>query len=141
MAENQKSYNIKVPVFTTTMKDDTEKLFGKITYSDMLDVLKTKINDFRSEISFANRNKTKQTVISKIAFTEHILGAENVPCLLLQISAYTTNFYDGYFEAGEKIAIQRDNKLGNENNFVLLYPIIKGFNSQKLYKLFSRFSL
>jgi hypothetical protein len=98
--------------------------------------LKTKINDFKSEYSFENRNKTKKTVISKINFTEHILGSENVPCVLLQISAFNTNFYDGYFEADEKIQIQRDNKLGNENNFVLIYPVIKGINSQNYTSYF-----
>jgi hypothetical protein len=134
MATKEKSYNIKVPVFTTTMKDDTEGLFGKITYSELLDVLKAKINGFQSEVCFDNRNKTKKTVISKINFSEHILG--EVPCLLLQISAFNTNFYDGYFEAAEKIPIQRDNKLGNENNFVLLYPVIKGFNSQNYTSYF-----
>jgi hypothetical protein len=127
MATKEKSYIIKVPVFTTTMKDDTEGLFGKVSYSEMLDVLKTKINNFQSEVSFENRNKTKKTVISKINFIENTLG--EVPCLLLQISAYSTNFYDGYFEAEEKIPIQRSNKLGNENNFVLLYPVIKGLSS------------
>jgi hypothetical protein len=50
--EKEKSYIIKVPVFTTTMEDDTEGFFGKTTYSDMLDFLKTKINDFKSEYSF-----------------------------------------------------------------------------------------
>jgi hypothetical protein len=34
------------------MKDDTEGLFGKTAYSDMLDFLKAKINDFKSEYSF-----------------------------------------------------------------------------------------
>jgi len=124
----EKSYNIKVPVFTTTMKDDTEGFFGKVTYTEMLDVLKNKINAFKSEISFENRNKTKKTVISKINFTEHTLG--ETPCLLLQVSAFITNIYDGYFEASEKIQIQKDNKLGNESNFILLYPVIKGYDSR-----------
>lgn len=132
--EKEKSYNIKIPVFTTTMRDDTEGFFGKITYLDMLNALKSKINDFKIEISFENRNKTKKTVISKINYTEHILG--QVPCILLQISAFNTNFYDGYFEADEKIPIQRDNKLGNENNFVLLYPVIKGLSIQNYTNYF-----
>lgn len=134
MAKKEKSYNIKVPVFTTTMKDDTEGLFGKISRADMIEVIKNKINAFKTEVSFENRNKTKKTVISEINFTEHTLG--NIPCLLLQVSAFNTNFYDGYFEADEKIPIQRDNKLGNENNFVMLYPVIKGLNSQNYTSYF-----
>ena len=38
--------------------------------------------------------------------------------------------YDGYFEANEKIPITKDNKLGSENNFVLLYPRIKGLSNE-----------
>ena len=130
----EKSYNIKVPVFTTTMKDDTEGLFGKITYSDMLETIKSKINAFKSEISYENRNKTKKKVISKISFIEQVLG--EIPCLLLQISAFNTNIYDGYFEAIEKIQIQRENKLGSENNFILLYPVIKGYDSRNYTSYF-----
>lgn len=134
MATKDKSYNIKVPVFTTTMKDETEGLFGKITYSDMMEIVKNRIIAFKSEIGFENRNKTKRTVISKINFTEHILG--ETPCLLLQVSAFITNMYDGYFEANEKIQIQKDNKLGNENNFILIYPIIKGYDSRNYTSYF-----
>ncbi|MDR2126928.1 MAG: hypothetical protein LBP63_08875 [Prevotellaceae bacterium] len=70
--EKEKSYIIKVPVFTTTMKDDTEGLFGKTTFSEMVDMLKKRINDFKSEVVFENRNKTKKTVISKINFMRNI---------------------------------------------------------------------
>jgi hypothetical protein len=132
--EKEKSYVIKVPVFTTTMKDDIEGIFGKNTYSDMLNSLKIKIKDFKSEYSFENRNKTKRTVISKISFTDFTLGER--PCILLQISAFNTNIYDGYFEADEKIQIQRNDKLGNENYFVLLYPMIKGLKSQNYTNYF-----
>jgi hypothetical protein len=64
------------------------------------------------------------------------LGNENVPCLLLQVSAFNTNFYDGYFEADKKIPMQRDNKLGKDSNFVLLYPVIKGLNNKNYTSYF-----
>jgi hypothetical protein len=50
----------------------------------MIDMLKNKINNFKTEVSFENRNKTKKTIISKINPTEHTLKNDNVPCLLLQ---------------------------------------------------------
>jgi hypothetical protein len=75
----------------------------------MIDGVKTKINSIQSESSFDNRNKTKKTVINKVTPTEYTIG--DVPALLLQISAYSTNITDGYFEATEKITIQKENKL------------------------------
>jgi hypothetical protein len=54
----------------------------------------------------------------------------------LQISAYSTNITDGYFEAKEEITIQKDNKLGSETNFILIYPIIKGIDSQNSTRYF-----
>ena len=134
MKDKEKSYKIKIPIFTTEIVGDSDGIFGRITYSDMIEDLKSKINSIQSESSFDNRNKTKKTVISKVNFTEHTIG--DVPSLLLQISAYSTNITDGYFEATEKIAIQKDNKLGSETNFVLIYPIIKGIDSQNFTRHF-----
>ena len=134
MATKEKSYKIKIPIFTTEMIDEADGFFGRITRQEMIDGLKTKINSIQTESSFDNRNKTKKTVISKVNFTEHTIG--EVPSLLLQISAYSTNITDGYFEATEKIAIQKDNKLGSETNFVLIYPIINGIDSQNFTRHF-----
>lgn len=38
--------------------------------------------------------------------------------------------YDGYFEANEKIQITKDNKIGSDTNYVLLYPRIKGLSAE-----------
>jgi hypothetical protein len=133
MTEKQKSYNIKVPVYTTEMIEEKNTLFG-ITYNEMISVIKSKIDKFQTELSFENRNKTKKTVINKIVYTEHPLGT--VPCLLLQISAYSTNLLDGYFEAEQKIEFKKDNKIGSENNFVLIYPIITGVTQNNYTRYF-----
>ena len=52
----------------------------------------------------------------------------DVPALLLQINAFNTNLYDGYFEGSERIQFTRDNKIGSESNFVLFYPRINGLS-------------
>ena len=77
-------------------------------------------------ISSDNRNKTKKTVISKIIPSDVKIG--DVPALLLQINAFNTNLYDGYFEGSERIQFTRDNKIGSESNFVLFYPRINGLS-------------
>lgn len=120
-----KNYTIKVPVYTTEIIENPNDMFGGVSYEDMIKFIKTKIDFFNSntkELSFDNRNKTKKTVIDKISFND----IESKKGLLVQISAYTTNHYDGYFEAEEKINFEKNYKLGSETNFILIYPIIKG---------------
>jgi hypothetical protein len=124
----EKSYNIKIPVYTTTMLNQDVGLFENVSFQDMIQMIKKRLNNFKNPISSSNRNKTKKTVVSSISYKDIKIG--DVPALLLQISAFNTNMYDGYFEANEKIPITKDNKLGSETNFVLLYPRIKGLSAE-----------
>lgn len=121
-----KTYNIKMPVYTTSMMEQEEGLFGRVTYQDMISLLKERLKSFSSPISTDNRNKTKKMVINKITPIDVVIG--DVPSLLLQINAFNTNLYDGYFEASEKIAFSKDNKIGSDSNFVLFYPRIIGLH-------------
>ena len=123
----EKSYNIKVPVYTTTMLDQNVGLFDNVSYHELILMAKERISKFKSPISSSSRNKTKRTVVSNIEC--HDVNIGDVPSLLLQVSAFTTNMYDGYFEAEEKITITKENKIGSDSNFVLLYPRIKGLSS------------
>lgn len=122
----EKSYNIKVPVYTTTMLDQNVGLFENVSYQEMILMAKERISKFKSPISSSSRNKTKKTVVSNVKC--HDINIGDVPSLLLQVSAFTTNMYDGYFEAEEKITITKENKLGSDSNFILLYPRIKGLS-------------
>lgn len=125
--QKPKTYNIKMPVYTTYLMDKEEGLFGKVTYEEMITFLKNNLSSSSLPISSDNRNKTKKTVISKITPTEVKIG--DIPALLLQINAFNTNLYDGYFEGSEKIKITRDNKIGSDSNYVLLYPRINGLDA------------
>lgn len=95
-----KTYNIKMPVYTTSMMEQEEGLFGKATYQDMISLLKERLKSFSSPISTDNRNKTKKMVINKITPIDVVIG--EIPSLLLQINAFNTNLYDGYFEVPKK---------------------------------------
>ena len=121
-----KTYNIKMPVFTTHMMDYVEGFLKRVTYDEMISYLKGKLANYTLPISSDNRNKTKKTVISKIIPSDVKIG--DVPALLLQINAFNTNLYDGYFEGSERIQFTRDNKIGSESNFVLFYPRINGLS-------------
>ncbi len=137
MENKEKSYLIKVPVYTTEMIPNPNDFFGGISYSDMLGFLKRKIVDYKdasSKFEFENRNKTRRTVIDNINFTEHPIGETS--CLLLKIAAYSTNFYDGYLEAERKINFQKNYKIGSETNFVMIYPVINGIDSNNYTRYF-----
>lgn len=135
--EKEKSYVIKVPVYTTDMIENAQDIFGGITYENMLTYLKAKINSFKdsnASLEFENRNKTRRTVVNGIDFTEHQTGETSA--ILMQISAYSTNLYDGYLEAEEKINFKKDYKIGSETNFVMVYPVIKGIDRSNYLRYF-----
>lgn len=137
MAKKEKSYVIKVPVYTTEIIENAQDMFGGITYDNMLAYLRNKINqykDSRGTIEFENRNKTRKTVIRGLEFTEHPAG--ETAAMLLQISAYSTNLYDGYLEAEKKINFQKDHKIGSDTNFVMIYPVIRGIDRKNYLRYF-----
>lgn len=132
MNEKEKSYLVKIPVFVTEIIEDAEGLFGGISLIEMQDFIEKKALDFIStkpSIFFENRNKSKRTVIEDLKLTKHDFG--NTTGFLLKISAYTTNLLDGYFQATEKINFERDNKIGSDNNYIFIYPQIKGLEKNK----------
>ena len=69
-----KTYNIKMPVYTTSMMEQEEGLFGRVTYQDMISLLKERLKSFSSPISTDNRNKTKKMVINKITPIDVVIG-------------------------------------------------------------------
>lgn len=128
-----KTYTIKVPVYTSRQydKNDTCDLFGKITYDDMIEGIKSKILSTSSNRIINCRNKVKQTVISDISISEKKI--EDRPCLLLNISSYDTNLGSGYYqdENNNRYNFSESNRLGSNNNYMLIYPIINGLESSK----------
>lgn len=131
--EKEKSYVIKVPVFTTEMVVKGNVLFGE-TYSDLISAVKQKIEEYDGNLIFENKNKTQKTVINNITFSEHTIW--ETPCLLLKISAYTTNLLDGYYEVGERYQFEKEDKIGSDNNYVLIYPVITGLETHNYTRYF-----
>lgn len=113
------------------MSNDKEGLFGKITYPELINWIRRKIDEYNSfPISkVLTKDKPKTIVVNNVSYTEHNLG--NTPCLLLSISAFSTNMANKYFEGETKIQITPNNKIGSEDNYVLLYPRIVGLNSNE----------
>ena len=100
----------------------------------MIDDIKSIIDGKFKPIHSNNRNKTKTSVISNVEYSEKTISDR--PCLLIKIAAFSTNINDGYFEDGQKYAIGKTSKIGTDNNYVLLYPIINGGAHNSIESLF-----
>lgn len=132
--DKQKTYIIKIPVYTTSIIEDEPGLFGAMNYSDLVEMLKNAISAFKFPIEHNSNNKAVVVVIDGILPIDVKIG--KVPALLLKISSYKTNLMDGYFESSEKIHFQKNNKIGSDGNYVLFYPMIKGLQKDKYQRYF-----
>lgn len=130
----QKTYVIKMPVYTTSIIEEENGFWGKMTYPDLVETIKTFIANFHFPIENRSYNKATVIVIDGITPIEVKIG--EVPALLLKISSYKTNLMDGYFESNEKIHFQKNNKIGSDGNYVLFYPVIKGLQKNKYQRYF-----
>lgn len=100
----------------------------------MISNIKRNVDNFnREEIALRakKRNKTYEKGIESIFYEDVYINAE--PILLLKISAFNTNYSDGYFKKESKIEFTKESKVGSDNNFILIYPLIEGndYNSFK----------
>lgn len=132
--KNIKSYKINVPVYTSELISKGCDLFGGVSYEDMNLFVHKKVKDYKSikdKVSRYKKNKVQKKEIDKVNCIN--INISDRPCVLLQISAYNTNLFDGYVETYKKINLEQNNKVGSENYFVLLVPNIVGIDS-KNYK-------
>lgn len=123
-----REYEIKIPVFVTQIIENTGDELFPITYEDLIKVVKDKVSNFNEPISKVPKNKTKTSVIQSVTYSDIKIG--DTPSLLLQVSAYNTNFYDGYLESEEKVQLSKNSKIGNDNNFIIVYPKITGLQHE-----------
>ena len=126
----EKTYKIKIPVYSSELLEEPQGLFGSHSYIDMINFLDKKLVDFKEKkpkLSRRKRNKFKEVEIQNIEKTNCVIG--EIPARLLKISAYNTNLIDGFVETETKINLKRKDKLGSETNFLLLYPTIIGLDS------------
>ena len=131
----EKSYAIKVPVYTSAFIEHPSDLFGGVTYDLMISHIKKKIDDYNTgtnRVSKVRRNKVQKKVIGEVEYFDSKIGER--PVALLKISAYNTNLHDGYVETDKKINLQQNNKLGSDNNFLLIFPNIVGLTTDN-YKV------
>ncbi|KAA6324566.1 hypothetical protein EZS27_026117 [termite gut metagenome] len=125
----EKEYVIRVPIYTTKLKEWKKGT----SYKDAIDKLKNDIDSYNKreqKEKSDKRNKTKTKEIEYINYYENTLG--NIPALLLKITANDINLRDGYLQTETRINFERTYKLGSENNYALLYPNVIGVDSETL---------
>ncbi len=117
------------------MTKPKEELIGlfDISKSEMVDdvclKIKTKNVTKNNKIIVENSSKTYIQEVVQIQTYNQFIG--DVPTVLLRISAHKTNIDDGYIDVGEsvkntsnKIPVTKDIKIGSDNHFVLMYPMV-----------------
>ena len=72
----EKTYKIKVPVYTTSMLDKEVGLFEDVTYDDMIRFVKDRIAKYAFPLASPTRNKTLMTVVKSINVEEVSLGCD-----------------------------------------------------------------
>ncbi len=141
MTENLLKHKIKVPIFSSEIKELNESgLFESPDYNSLITYIKSKVDSFKEKktvITQSRSNKVKEMQISNIEYIDSTF--ENIPILLLKITAYNTNLLDGFVETEEKRELKSTDKIGSDRNYVLVFPSIYGSNSNKFTYQFKFF--
>ncbi|WP_370402899.1 hypothetical protein [Tenacibaculum dicentrarchi] len=131
-----KTYKLKVPVYISIEKKDELKTinFEELKFSKelLINNIIDKINQFNEKnipITKRNRNKTITQNIEKVEF-ENISFSED-SSLLIRITSFTTNHFDGYVEKEKRVKLQKTDKIGSKNHIFILYPHVFGTNKLK----------
>lgn len=125
--KKDKNYIVKIPVYISELKEGSDAIFGGISYREMIDKVKFKINEFNAysdNIKVGRKHKVFEKHIKHIGYTEANFNGD--PGLLLKITAFNTNYQDGFFEDKERLPLTSQSKIGSDTNFVLLFPRIYG---------------
>ncbi|MDT0651910.1 hypothetical protein, partial [Autumnicola edwardsiae] len=132
MGKKEKTYKIKVPVYSSELFENTKGLFEGHSYEDMINYLDRKVEEhtrLKPKLSRKRRNKIKEIEVQDIE--QHNCEIGKIPARLFKITAYNTNLLDGYVETKEKINLTKKDKVGSETNFMLLYPTIFGIDANQ----------
>lgn len=128
MTDDNKLYEIKIPVYVSERVTEPNG-FQNITYDDMTALIIRRIDEHNAKdgkIVAQQRKKTKKKEIAGLTHIKRSFG--DVPALFVQMNAASTNIYDTYIQREELIELGKTDKVGSENNWLLLYPQIKGID-------------
>lgn len=121
---------IKVPVYSSTpLESNDNNLFGCIDFPKMESSIVGLIQNYQGDsVRKGRRGKKQETVIKSVTHTIKEYTDRN--WILLQISAYETNYVDGYVVTETKHDLEPDDKIGKDSYFILLVPNIIGYEQK-----------
>jgi len=125
-----KIYRAKVPVYTSELMEDSHENSGGKTFTEMVQFITNKITLYNGQDIKVSIDKRNKTPLKQIESIEIILCAiSDRPCILMKISAFNTNLFDGFVDIDGKKNLKQNSKFGSDNNFVLVVPNIIGVDS------------
>ncbi|MBL7773622.1 MAG: hypothetical protein JNM95_12220 [Chitinophagaceae bacterium] len=125
--KKESTLKVKVPVYTTEVIENPNDLFGGMQYSNMIEYARKKIDDFNVSGESIKIGKSDKTIITEISnITSQEFALNNIPYLLIRLSAYELNDNDRTVITKETIKLSPSDKVGHENNYFILFPSING---------------
>lgn len=136
MKEKIKSYNIKIPIYISDSKVDEISNFPfeeLILSQDLLiSNLISKIyshNTKKLVLTSGKKNKTTTKNVNEVNYEKINFG--NDSALLLKITSFNSNLYDGFIEKDTRIQLNKDDKIGSEHYYAVIYPHIFGLEKRE----------
>ncbi len=132
MSKETKKYLIKIPVYISEkIERESETLFSKFKLEDIIEEAENKFNKFNQSknpyiiTQRSNSSKTTAIAIERIDYERIKFNKDQ--CLLLKVTAFKTNFVDGFYQSQNKdskeIRLKQNDKIGSNTYCFILYPI------------------
>lgn len=125
-----------MPIYISDSEiDDYENFpFKELDFnSDLLiNNLISKINSHNENdvvLTSKKRNKTTTKNVDEINFEKIQFGNDNA--LLLKITSFNSNLYGSFIEKGERIKLNKNDKIGSEHYYAIIYPHIYGIEKRE----------
>jgi hypothetical protein len=134
--EKIKSYNIKIPIYISDSKIDeiSNFPFEELILSQDLLVsnLVSKIESHNTKklvLTSGKRNKTTTKNVNEVNYEKINFGSDSA--LLLKITSFSSNLYDGFIEKDTRIQLNKNDKIGSEHYYAVIYPHIFGLEKRE----------
>lgn len=117
---------IKIPIYISDKFMMNSDLWG-ITYLNMVENIGEKINKFissKEEFTSRDCNAPFTKKVSPLSYKVHKFG--DIPFLLVRMKACTINNNGMYVKKKKKLDLTKDDEVGSENHWLLLFPYIHG---------------
>lgn len=136
MKEKIKQYNIKIPIYISDSKIDeiSNFPFEELSLSQDLLVsnLISKIDSHNSKkliLTSGKRNKTTIKNVDTVNYERVNFGSDLA--LMLKITSFNSNLFDGFIEKDTRIKLNKNDKIGSEHYYAIIYPHIFGIEKRE----------